>query len=228
MFPQFKIQVNAALEYLRFKLSEKTTSKKQESTEDDGEKDQSEEEQVDSKEELKTYTIDVGEANGISFKVKLPLIYHPRAGMCCENLLLFTNGRKTFLFDPINWKYYGDTQMLNLTDSIRRKELMNGFCGEMPILKNPEAYTTSSGDIYLVGGKLIIFFSTYYFLIIVLGLELDKTVVGAMKRKIYLFRPDTMRWKVCESHPHPRCMAAYADCDDEFYILGKFIATHIK
>ena len=98
--------------------------------------------------------------------IRIPLETSPRAGMLETEMLLFTNGRKTIVFDPIKRRYFSgvesskyENQMTSVSTS--KKEIL-GVDLSMPEMKNVEVYAARNGTIYLIGGKLIGLVQLFY------------------------------------------------------------------
>lgn len=99
---------------------------------------------------------------GLEDMVRIPLVTTPRAGMATEEMLLFTNGRKTFLVSLDRpTRYYGcvDGKPIlkdaNLECTSLKEETARGYSSDISIMKNPEVHCTTDGTVFLVGGRMI-------------------------------------------------------------------------
>jgi len=92
--------------------------------------------------------------------VRIPLEVSPRFGMLKTDFLLFTNGRKTVIFEPDSRRYFCGVQKESCsnekttvwTDST--DEQTPGVDPNMPLMKNAEIYSSLDGTIYLIGGNI--------------------------------------------------------------------------
>ena len=90
--------------------------------------------------------------------IKIPLETLPRAGMIKTDMLLFTNGRKTVIFDPIQRCYYSGVESSKscnngLPSSSGNEKQVLGIDMKMPEKKNVEVYAARNETLYLIGGK---------------------------------------------------------------------------
>nr|CAB3260011.1 kelch-like protein 41 [Phallusia mammillata] len=142
--------------------------------------------------------------SGSTQAVKLPLNVRRRAGMATQSLLLFTNGRKTVIFEPGMNRYHcglskAEDGRVDLSD-----DSTAGIDPSMPIMKNAEVFATASGPTYLIG-----------------GLELQKTASGtSIKAKVYLFDVERLAWTQRASLPEPRCMMGMGELQGRFCVTG--------
>ena len=82
----------------------------------------------------------------------MPLNTKLRSGMMMRDMLLFSSGNKTFVYDPVARSYYGEVDAKKKLDGLLdcKKDEDEG---DMPEMKNAELYTMSDGTVYLIGGK---------------------------------------------------------------------------
>lgn len=96
--------------------------------------------------------------SGSSKSVRIPLNVRRRAGMETQSLLLFTNGRKTVIYEPAMNRYHCGVQRSVNSDEEQGDGDHDDPTAEidpsMPIMKNAEVYATQSGSIYLIGGNI--------------------------------------------------------------------------
>ena len=90
--------------------------------------------------------------------IRIPLEVLPRMGMLKSELLLFTNGRKTMVFDLGSRRYYSgckDGKYQEMTPPcFSDEESTLEVDLNMPVMKSAEVYSTKSGTVYLIGGEL--------------------------------------------------------------------------
>ena len=91
--------------------------------------------------------------------IRIPLEVNPRSGMLKSDFLLFTNGRKTMVFDPICRRYFSGSQSYIHKKEPDQSKPFNdehdgpGIDPNMPIMKNAEVFSSQSGIVYLIGGE---------------------------------------------------------------------------
>ncbi|XP_026695906.2 kelch-like protein 40 [Ciona intestinalis] len=132
-------------------------------------------------------------------EVRIPLATRLRSGMKTETVLLFSNGKRTFLFDPIKHKYYhGDSSTSDATGPKSRSDRL------MPVMKNAEIFATRNGTVYLLG-----------------GLEIDKEgSSSALKCKMFVFDLKRLQWSQRASYKSPRCMMGMAELAGTLFVTG--------
>ena len=86
----------------------------------------------------------------------MPLNNRLRTGMMMRDMLLFSSGNKTFVFDPSTNVYYGEHECKRDQEKKAKKKIINqdGEDEDMPEMKNAELFTMKDGTVYLIGGEM--------------------------------------------------------------------------
>lgn len=136
-YEQLKRQAEASLEYIKSKRDTPSTDNSK----------------VDKTESslLTFYDVTIGNTT-----LQMPLNTRLRTGMMMRDMLLFSSGNKTFVYDPAVNLYYGEYECRKDRPTaavVDKKKETEDEDDDMPEMKNAELYTMSDGTVYLIGGK---------------------------------------------------------------------------
>uniref|UniRef100_H2YHE5 Uncharacterized protein n=1 Tax=Ciona savignyi TaxID=51511 RepID=H2YHE5_CIOSA len=119
--------------------------------------------------------------------------------MMGTTVLLFTNGKRTAIFDPIKNRHISD-----ITACSEQTDGDSGFNQKLPEMKNAEVFASRNGTVYLLG-----------------GLEIDKSSNNAsLMAKLYVLNLKSLQWTRKASLPSPRCMMGMGELNGEFFVTG--------
>jgi len=124
--------------------------------------------------------------------------------MTVNELLLFTTGRRSRLFDPRTSLSYGRSN--NHIDFDDDDDDLSDGDVTIPEIKNADCYSSRNGEVYLLG-----------------GLSLTQNEDGQRNEfvcKFWKLNPVSLAWVAQSSLPLPRYMSAFGEMNNKIYVMG--------